>query len=219
MKDILGLLFLICVTVVGIYLATTKQIEWKVLSALLIFGLVAGFVISRYDTIKIFQYKDVKLETFQGEVDAITGRALKDVQAEVKAQKESLQLVIADANRTREGLIEQKKFLQDLFDKTKKLEQDVTSQRSELEKTVARSEAAESRIRDLNRATNDLATILVRITWLQAVTKNEFGTERAQASLARIETDLNGVLQIVFPDPSRRSAWVAELNSLLPPRK
>jgi hypothetical protein len=54
------------------------------------------------------------------------------------------------------------------------------------------------------------------ITYFQAVTKNEMGTERVQKATLETERELNKLLSRIFPDSNERSAITQDLNSRLP---
>ena len=106
-----------------------------------------------------------------------------------------------------------------LIGKTKNLEENVANQKKEIETAVTLGEQTEKRVRVLNDASNQLALISTRITYLQLETKSEFGTDRAQKAMEKIFTDLNTVAMLVIPDMSKRNEWISKLQSELPPRK
>ena len=93
MKEILGLLFPVCIAVTTIYLSVTKRIGTKLTVIFLIFSLVSGFLIANYDVIKKVKYKDVEIETFERKVTQIKEDAIDDIRSDVEKQKRSLATV------------------------------------------------------------------------------------------------------------------------------
>ena len=63
-----------------------------------------------------------------------------------------------------------------------------------------------------------LATSLIRVTYFQAITKNEFGTPRAKKAQEIIEKELNKVLKLRYPNEEERKMFGQELTNELPPR-
>lgn len=148
MKELIGLLFLICLVAIVVFLAAQKQIGTGMTITLLSFAVVGGFAIARFDWVKsLAAGKDgIKIETFQQQIDTITGDAVTKVQTEVAAQKQSLKMVIADANTTREKLDTQKKSLEELYSKTKAMESRLDEQNKEIDKTIEKSSQMEASI-------------------------------------------------------------------------
>lgn len=90
MKELLGLLFLICFSVVTFYLAITKQIDFKLTVVFLLFSLGGAFLIPNHDIIKRVKYKDIEIETFERKVTQIKNDALEEIRKDVEKQKKSL---------------------------------------------------------------------------------------------------------------------------------
>lgn len=64
-----------------------------------------------------------------------------------------------------------------------------------------------------------LATSLIRVTYIQSITKNELGSSaRLKKAQEIINEELNRILQQRFPDPEQRRAFIQELTNELPPR-
>ena len=242
---------MICIAVVAIFLSVTKQIDGKLSAVFFGFAIVGAFLIARYDRIKFFQHGDTKIEIFDQQVSEIKARAIEDVQKDVAAQKESLQLVIADANETRRKLEEQHKLAEALVQRISEAESELKKHEQKISETAKRAEeadsrvalnetavrgaecrvqaaessahqaevwvnASESRLMELNRANKDLALLLTKMTWLQVVTKNEFGGPRSTAAIQEIERELNRLVTIAIPNAAERNSWVQQLMSSLP---
>lgn len=218
MKEILGLLFLICLTVVAIYLTVTKQIETRHLVALLLFAALASFGIANYDFIKRFRWKDVEIETFERQVTAVKQEALDEIKKQVQESKESIRFLISNANDTRDRLEQQAKAVNDLLEKIQVAEREVAQSRQEVEAVRRRADEVRVRIEQLNKASSDLALLLTKITWLQVETRNEFGTARAQAAIAETVNEINRIVAVVIPDARERQRWIEQLQRSLPPR-
>lgn len=212
MKEIVALLFLICIVVVTLYLATTLQIDLK--AATIFFGvaIVGGFVIANYDFVKKFKWKGLELETFRGEVASVKKEALDEIRIEVATQQDAVKLLIANANDIREKIEIQKVAVESLLDRAQAAEDRLT-------KVASGVEESRRRIEQLHRASSDLALLLTKITWLQVETKSEFGTERATLAIQQMLADLNRVVGVVIPDEGERTKWIQQLKQSLPERK
>lgn len=82
------------------------------------------------------------------------------------------------------------------------------------------NEAQQERIAALEaiQKAETLATSLIRVTYFQAITKNEFGTPRAKKAQEIIEKELNKVLKLRYPNEEERKMFGQELTNELPPR-
>lgn len=64
-----------------------------------------------------------------------------------------------------------------------------------------------------------LAASLIRVTYIQAITKSEFGDSlRLKKAGEIIDEELNHILEMRFPDIEKRKAFIQELTKELPPR-
>jgi len=82
-------------------------------------------------------------------------------------------------------------------------------------------EARQERIaaEDAVQKAETVAASLIRVTYIQAKTKNEFGnSSRLKKAQAIIEEELNKVLKLGFPNEEGRKAFIQELTKELPPR-
>lgn len=95
----------------------------------------------------------------------------------------------------------------------------IESIKNEVASLTTKAEDAKAQIESLNHASNELALLLTKITWMQLETKSEFGTKRVQVAVQQIFEDLNKVLEVIIPDPEERQKWIEELRKLLPVRK
>ena len=114
-------------------------------------------------------------------------------------------------NDTREQVDLQKAAVESLVGRISEQEATLTSLASD-------AEAARQRIEVLHQASSDLSLLIAKIAWLQAETKNEFGTDRAKTAIDQIVRELNRIVEVVISDPGKRSRWIQELQQSLPPR-
>lgn len=219
MKEILGLLFLVCVTVVTIYLAVTKQIETKNVIGFLVFAALGSFCIANYDLIKRFRWKDVEIETFERRVTSVKQEALDEINKQVQDHKESIRFLISNANDSRDRLELQAKAVNELLAKVRAAEREVAQSRQEVEAVRRRADDVRMRIEELNKASSDLALLLTKVTWLQIETRSEFGTTRAQKAIAATLDELNRIVAVVIPGSGERQRWIEQLQKSLPPRE
>ena len=211
MKAIVGLLFGICLTIVAVYLATTKQIETSVTVVLLTFAILGGLAVANFDLIKSIKWKDVEVTTYAERVEEIKSDALQEIEASVRGHKESIRLLMTSLNDTRQTIEVQRKAVESLIDR-------VSEQETNLARLASDANSARVQIETLHAASSDLALLLSKITWLQTVTKNEFGTRRATKAAQDIVDELNRIVTIVIPDPLAREEWIRQLNASLPAR-
>jgi hypothetical protein len=104
MKDIIALLFLICVAVIVIYLCVKKEIGNVITISLLIFSVVGALAISNHDVIKRFSWGEVEIETYERKIADIKDKAIKEINNEIAKQKESIEKLIVDAENIRDQL-------------------------------------------------------------------------------------------------------------------
>ncbi len=108
MKEIVALLFLICLTIYVIWRARTGRIGKWLTIVLLGFALFGGLAIANYDIIKKVKWKGIELETYERKIQTIKNDALKEIEASVARHKESIDLLISSLNDTREKIDVQK---------------------------------------------------------------------------------------------------------------
>ena len=199
MKEIMGLVVFLSFGAIVLYLGVTRMINATFTVFLLLVFLGAGFVIANYDVIN-FRIKGlgVELEAFKKEIAVVKEQAVAELQAELAKQRESVTLLIANANDTRERIEEEKEKLETL---------------------TAQSLQTKERIEALNEASSELALLLSKITWLQTVTKSEFGTERSRIATEQMLEDLDRLLVIIIPNAQEREEWIRQLTESLPPRE
>ncbi len=198
MREILALLFVVCIFVVTIYLAAAKSLDYKLVASILTACIIGGFAIAYGNFIKKLKWGQVEIETAKKEIGEIKESAIDDIKNEIKIQKVSLS---------------------SLIDTAKELQNKIEEQKRKVEKLNDSAEKTKSDIEKLSQASKKIALIQIKTTYLVLETKNEFGTPRAVAAIEEVNRDLNRVLEEVIPDPVARSAWVSDLQDKLPPRK
>lgn len=198
MKELIALIVFLNLVVVVIYLAVSRQVDWKLSTGLLVFALVAGFVIANYDAIGRVKALGLEVERARAEVGVAKDEALAEIEAEVVRQKEEVSLLVAAANEARNKIEEQRQGIEALASSTAD---------------------AEAKVAELNRASGEIALLLAKITWLTLETKNEFGTSRARAAMDAILRDLNSLVAEVIPDETQRASWITDLQNSLPTRE
>lgn len=218
MREIVALLFLISLALVAVYLNDRRPIEFRAFVALLVFAAVAAFGIENYDFIKRLRWKDVEIETFERRVTTVKQEALDEINKQVSDQKDSIRLLISNANDTRSLLELQTKAVKDLLEKVGVAQREVAQSRQDVEGIKHRADEVRARIEELNKASSDLALLLTKITWLQIETRNEFGTARAQKAIDETLKDLNRIVAVVIPEPRERQRWIEQLQRSLPSR-
>ncbi len=217
MKLIIALLVFICVASTTIYLSFTKKIELKLTLILLGFSIISGFVIANYDVIKKFKYGDIiEVETA---INTIKDSAIKEIKSEIDTQKESIKLLISNANATSDKVKKQKASLNGLIKIAEALNNTIEKQKSDISQLNSDTEKAKKEIEVLNIAAGKIALILVRATYFMIETKHEFGTQRAKKAIDEILKDINIVLPMVIPDTQKRAEWINNLKNTLPEKK
>ncbi len=217
MKLIIALLVFICVASTTIYLSVTKKIVLKLTLILLGFSIISGFVIANYDVIKKFKWLDVvEVETA---INTIKDSAIKEIKSEIDTQKESIKLLISNANATSDKVKKQKDSLNDLIKIAEVLKNTIEKQKSDISQLNSDTEKAKKEIKVLNIAAGRIALMSVRATYLMMETKNEFGGKRVKKAIDEILKTINIVLPMVIPDKQKRAEWINNLKNILPERK
>jgi methyl-accepting chemotaxis protein len=219
MKDLIALLAFICFSITTIYLSVNKLIDLKLTIALLCFSIISGITIANYDLIKKFKWGNVEVETAKREIIGVKETALKEISSEVKDQKESIKLLISNANDTRDKIERQKESLTELIKTATDLQKKIEEQKKIVVALNQSAEKTKSDIEKLNAASSQIALTVIRATYLSMETKSEFGTERAQKAIQEVLNDLNRILPMVITDEKERSEWIRKLQNTLPPRK
>lgn len=210
MKEIVALLFGGCLTVITVYLAVRKNIDTKLTTVFLVFALGGGLGIANFDLIKSFKGMGVELETYERQVETIKTDALDEIETTVEGHKESIRLLMSSLNDTREQIDVQKRAVEALVGL-------IAEQETTLRILASDADSARQRIEVLHTASSDLSLLLVKITWLQTVTKGEFGTARSRKANEEILRELNRIIAIVLPDDQERLQWSQKLKQSLPP--
>ena len=132
MKETTGLSVFICIAVITIYLSVAKRIDYKLTLALLLFSILAGFAVANYDIIKRLKWGNFELETAKQKLQDITNSGIQKIKDEVRTQKESMELVIRDANTTANEIKEQKEEVNNLIETAKALQNKIEERKKEI---------------------------------------------------------------------------------------
>jgi len=244
MKEILGLLFLVCVSAVTIHLSATKQIEWKLTLVFFAVGLAGGFMIARFEGGSLPRNDDAADAAVERRFAALKEQLANESKQKDAGDKEGLRLVLVEAQSLRQNLETQLKAVEELRARTDdrggKLEQqaarldglerriEASDESSRTGETKAqatqtgfkqletRLNAAEARFLEVNRAHRDLALLMAKMTWLQNVAKDDASTLRVKAAVAEIDKELERLLEIAIPDRATRNLWAQKLVTSLP---
>ena len=104
MQVIIGIIFIISFVILSIILHIKKKIAPTVTIALLLFSILGGFAIANIDIIERVKWKDVEVETYERQVADIKDRAINELKNEIAVQKESIENVIANAEKLKNQL-------------------------------------------------------------------------------------------------------------------
>jgi septal ring factor EnvC (AmiA/AmiB activator) len=219
MKEVVALIIFLVFSIFTIRLAISNKIGAKLTSIFLIFAILAGITIANHDVIKKLKWKDMEIETFERDVVRIKEKAIEELESEIKKQKESIDLLIAGANDTREKLSIQRKVVESLIGTVQETGKSVTIQQKRVGELNDQAERTKNEVEVLHKASLDLALLLVRITWLQLETKSEFGTKRVKVAIKNISDDLNRILRTIIPDEQERIKWLQDLYNSIPSKE
>ena len=197
----------------------SKQIDVKVAITIFTFALFSAFLITNYDVIQKIKWGGIEVETAKKEINEIKDNAIEEIKKEIGDQKKSINLLISGANDARAKIDQQKKSLEELIKKASELQQNIENQKASILALNQEGLKTKSEIQRLNRASAEIALIVVRTTYLFSTTKNEIGTDRAQKAIELIYNDLNKILPMVIPDEKERSKWIRSLENSLPVKK
>lgn len=219
MKEIIGLLVFICIAIVAIYLSVAKRIDYKLTLVLLLFSILAGFTVANYDIIKRLKWGDFELETAKKELEGVKNYAIQEIKGEVKTQKESMELVIRDANSIAIEIKKQKKEVNSVVKTAKALQNKIEERKKEIISLNEETERTKKELVNLNLAAQQTALTLIKTTYLTLSTKNEIGSSpRLKKVTQEIENDINRILPMVIPNNIERSQWINNLKNILPSR-
>jgi len=218
-KDLIAFLVFICVVITTIPLAVTKRIDRGLTVILLSFSIIALITIPNYDLVKRFKWLGVEIETAKREIVETKESALKEISSQVKGQKESIKLLISNANDTRDKIKRQKEALNELIRTAINLQNKIEDQKKKIIELNQSAENTKKDIEKLNIAASQTALVVIKTNYLTLMTKHEFGTDRAQKAIQEVLNELNRILPMVIPDKRERSEWIKKLQNTLSPRK
>ncbi len=219
MKEIIALLWGICIVVVAIYLHVNNNLGKASTSLLFTLAIVGGLAIANHNLLKKFKGLGVEVETARGEINAAKGEALSEIEKDVTEHKESIAMLIRTGNELSKTLEDQEIVVTAMINKAESLEAQLKEDEKQLDETKEQVALAHRNSQAIFNATKELSLILTRITYVQAQTKSEFGNSpRLQKAADIILEDINRVLQLMIPDPGEQKAFVQELTTALPKR-
>lgn len=219
MKEIIALLWAVCIAVVTIYLLVKNKINNTSSGLLFSVAIVGGLAIASYDFIKRFEGFGVIVETARQEITTAKSQALSEIEKDVEAHKHSIAMLIRTGNDLSDRLESQKTIVHSMIEKAQSLEQQLQEDQENIEHVKQQIILAHQNSQSIFNATKELSIILTRITYVQAQTKNEFGnTPRLQKAAEIIQDDINRVLVLMIPDAAERRVFVQNLINALPSR-
>jgi len=118
-----GALFLISIVVILWHIANKKTADWKRLTAVGVIGLFVGVALLLGDRITGVKVKGV------GEISAVVAQATADaekianIRAELESQRDSLQMVVRDANNAQQKIEELSKLSDEAAEQLRTIEQ------------------------------------------------------------------------------------------------
>lgn len=219
MKEIIALLWAVCIAVVTIYLLVKNKINNTSSGLLFSMAIIGGLAIANYDFIKRFEGFGVKVETARQEIATAKTEALSEIERDVEAHKQSIAMLIRTGNDLNGRLENQKTIVNSMIEKAQSLEQQLQEDQRNIEHVKQQVVLAHQNSQSILDATKELSIILTRITYVQAQTKSEFGnTPRLQKAAEIIQDDINRVLVLMIPDAAERRVFVQNLINALPSR-
>lgn len=90
MKELLALLFPVCLGAATLYFSITRKLDFKHVVVFLIFSLTGGILIANYDIIKKFKWGNVEIETFERRVTEVKEKAVEEIRQEAEHQRRRL---------------------------------------------------------------------------------------------------------------------------------
>ena len=190
--------------------------DLKLTITLLCFSIAAGFSIANWNIITKLKWGQIEVETARQEINETKELALKEIVSEVKNQKESIKLLISNANDSREKIDKQKQGLEQLIKTAIDLQGKIEGQKKIVVSLNQSAQKTKSEIEKLNGASAQIALSLIRALYFTMKTKSEFGGARVQKATEEIVDDLDRILPMVIPDPKERVEWLRKLQSTLP---
>jgi peptidoglycan hydrolase CwlO-like protein len=140
MKETIGLSLLLCFSIPTFYLAVKGRIPLGLTISLLVFSVFVALAATNYDTISKLTWAGLTVETAKREITGAKETALEEIAKKVEDQKESIRLLISNANSTSDKIERQKEALSDLIRKASALQTKIENQK---EKLIGLNESAE----------------------------------------------------------------------------
>lgn len=160
MEDIIALVVFALIAIIAISLSVKKKIETKLTIILLCFAIFSGIGIANYDLIKKIKWGDLEIETARNQINELKQDALDEIGKEIENQKESIKLLTANANDTREKIEKQRESLEIIINTASELEYKINGQKDEIIKISNEAINTKNDIKTLNQASAQIALIL-----------------------------------------------------------
>ena len=135
MKEVIALLWGICIVVVTIYLVVNNNVSKTAAGMFFAVAILGGLVIANYDVLKKVSGLGLEVETFRKEIDSVKEEALAEIKQEVAEHKESIALLVRTGNDLSTKLEDQKADVTAIIEKAQALETQLTEQEKQLEET------------------------------------------------------------------------------------
>jgi uncharacterized protein YhaN len=219
MKEVIGLLVFLTVAALAITLSVKKRTGNVLTAVLLVFSLVSGWGIANYDWIRKIEWQVPGFEPFQREVSAIKEDAVTDMCSQIEAQKESMAVLVSNAQEVHEDLGARKESMESLLEAINSLKENLVEQEQKAKELTERAEKMQAQLIAVHHASSELALLLARVTWLHLEARDEYGVERAQTAVQKIMDGLDDIVNLVILDPNEREAFISNVKSSLPPRQ
>jgi hypothetical protein len=217
MKIIFSILCFTIISFIAIYHSINKKIDNKLCIILLSFAIISGLSISNYDIVNKLKFGQFELETAKREINQTKINAIDSINAEVNSQKETIKLLIQNANYLSDKFDSQKNELMKLINTATILQDNIKTQKQDIVNLNNEGKRTKVDIEILNNASAQIALILIRTTYFMLETKSEFGSgPRLTKAIDEINKDLNKIIPMVIPNPQQRQKWIQELQNTLP---
>ena len=91
-----------------------------------------------------------------------------------------------------------------------------TAAKTDAQDALKKTVESERRTMQLESNIRQQALVLVSISYFQATTRREVGTDRSVKATEEMTKEINSLLLLLIPDSSQRAQWIQELYNRLP---
>jgi hypothetical protein len=218
MNELIGLIWALGFGITGILFLIKNTIGAGKVSLILAFAIIGGLAIVNCDYLTNFKWLGMDVTTARKEINTYKSDALSDIAKEVAKHKESIAMLVSSGNDMNDKLEEQKRMVNSMIEKAKEVDTRLKDDQKNLEGVKEQVILANNNTQSIYNATKELSLVLTRITYLQSVTKGDFGGPRSQKAFEIIDENIKKILQMMIPDPTERSAFMYDLVTALPSR-